>query len=71
MKKRVSKSAGKFKCDMKDRGPESAVYGLGFLGALVYYITTATSLSAAIIGFLKALIWPAFLVFEVMKFLGM
>ncbi len=52
-------------------GSGGALYGLGFLGALVYYITTATSLWEGVIGVLKALLWPAFLVFELLKFLGM
>jgi len=52
-------------------GTGGAIYGLGFLGALVYYLTTAASLLAGFIGFLKALVWPAFLVYGVFKFLGM
>ncbi|HVN65397.1 MAG TPA: hypothetical protein VMT31_02140 [Methanomicrobiales archaeon] len=64
-----------FKCNMKGHmhchGCGSAIYGLGFMGALVYYLTTATSLLGGFIGFLKALVWPAFLVFGVLKFLGM
>jgi len=51
-------------------GSGSAIYGLGFLGALFYYLTTATSLWAGIIGVLKALFWPAFLVYELLRFLG-
>lgn len=46
------------------------VYGLGFVGALVYYISQATSFWGGVIGFLKAVVWPAFLVFELLKFLG-
>jgi hypothetical protein len=46
-------------------------YFLGFLGAATYYISTATSFGAGFLGFLKALVWPAFLIFELMKFLGM
>lgn len=52
-------------------GPAGAVYGLGLIGALVYYITTATSFWVGVLGVLKALVWPAFLVFAAMKFLGM
>jgi len=52
-------------------GSGSAIYGLGFLGALFYYVTTATSLWAGIIGVIKAILWPAVLVFELMKYLGM
>jgi len=48
-----------------------AVYGLGFIGAAVYYISTATSFWMGILGVLKAIVWPAFLVYELLKFLGM
>lgn len=52
-------------------GGGSAFYGLGFIGALAYYVTTAPDLVGIIIGILKAIFWPAFLVFELMKYLGM
>ncbi|MBU0760158.1 MAG: hypothetical protein KJ600_00055 [Nanoarchaeota archaeon] len=45
-------------------------YFLGFLGAAVYYISTATGFWVGVLGVLKALVWPAFLVFELLKFLG-
>ena len=48
-----------------------AVYGLGFIGAVVYYISHATGFWMGVLGFLKALVWPAFLVYELMKYLGM
>ena len=51
-------------------GGGSAVYGLGFLGALVYYLTTATDLWSGAFGIVKAILWPAFLVHGVLKFLG-
>ena len=64
-----------WKCNMKGHmychGSGGAMYGLGFIGALVYYLTRATGLLAGFIGFLKALVWPAFLVYGVLKFLGM
>lgn len=47
-----------------------AVYGLGLIGSAVYFISTATSFTAGVIGFLKALVWPAFLMYEAFKFLG-
>jgi hypothetical protein len=49
----------------------SAVYGLGFVGAAVYYISTATGFWIGVLGVLKAIVWPAFLVFGLLKFLGM
>jgi hypothetical protein len=51
-------------------GGNGAVYGLGFVGAAVYFIGPVTSFGAGVIGFLKALVWPAFLVYEAFKFLG-
>jgi len=54
------------------RNPGSApVYGLGFLGALVYYIGNATTLWLGVLGFFKAVIWPAMLVYELLKYLNM
>ncbi len=47
-----------------------AFYGLGFLGSAVYYISTATSFGAGVVGVFKALVWPAFLVYDLFKFLG-
>ena len=48
----------------------NAVYGLGFIGAAVYFIAKASTFGAGVIGFLKACVWPAFLVFEAFKSLG-
>ncbi len=48
-------------------GGNGAIYGLGFLGAAIYYISTATGFWMGVLGFLKALVWPAFLVFGLLK----
>ena len=45
-------------------------YFLGFIGAAVYYIQVAESFMAGVIGFLKALVWPAFLVYDALKYLA-
>ncbi|OGC22195.1 hypothetical protein A2291_01210 [candidate division WOR-1 bacterium RIFOXYB2_FULL_42_35] len=47
------------------------VYCLGAVGALVYYISTAASFWLGVIGVLKAMVWPAFLVYGLLKMLGM
>ncbi len=52
-------------------GCGGAFYFLGFIGAAVYYISTAPDIWMAMLGFLKALVWPAFLVYEVLVFIGM
>jgi len=46
-----------------------AVYGLGLLGALVYYLQTATSFWDGVVGILQALLWPAFLVYHLLGFI--
>jgi hypothetical protein len=51
-------------------GSASAVYGLGFIGAVVYYISTAATFWIGVLGLLKAIVWPAFLVYEALKALG-
>jgi hypothetical protein len=46
-------------------------YGLGLIGAAVYYIAHAAGFWAGVLGFLKALVWPAFVVYKLMEHLGM
>lgn len=53
------------------RGGSAPVYGFGFLGALVYYIGHATTLGLGVLGFFKAILWPAMLVYELLKYLNM
>jgi hypothetical protein len=65
------RSRGHMMKHMCCHGSGGALYGLGFLGALVYYLTTATSLWTGFLGIIKAILWPAFLVFGAMKYLGM
>lgn len=50
-------------------GGQGALYGLGFIGTAVYFIGNASSFWIGVGGFLKALVWPAFLVYEAFKFL--
>lgn len=47
----------------------NAVYGLGFIGALIYFISSATSFWMGALGVLKAMVWPAYLVYELLKLL--
>jgi hypothetical protein len=49
----------------------NAIYGLGLIGAAVYFISHATSFWMGVLGFLKAIVWPAFLIYQAFKQLGM
>jgi hypothetical protein len=52
-------------------GAASGVYGLAFLGALVYYIQHAHTFVEGLLGLLKALVWPAMIVYKLLAFLRM
>ena len=48
------------------RGCGGGVYGLGFLGAAIYYIQQATGFWNGVLGILKAAVWPAFVVYKLL-----
>ncbi len=50
-------------------GSSSAVYGLGFVGALIYFIQHATGFWIGVLGILKAMVWPAILIYKLLEFL--
>lgn len=58
------------KKEMTQHAPHSAIYGLGFIGAAIYFISHAAGFWAGVLGILKALVWPAFLVYEALKAVG-
>lgn len=53
----------------KDGG--NGVYFFGMVGAAIYYIQHATTFWAGVIGILKALVWPAFLVYSGLSYFGL
>jgi hypothetical protein len=55
---------------IQENASSNAVYGLGLIGAAIYFISTATSFWIGVLGFLKAIVWPVFLVYEAFKHLG-
>ncbi len=46
------------------------IYFVGFIGAAIYFISQATDFGTGVIGLLKAIVWPAYLVFEALTALG-
>lgn len=56
-------------CGSNCGGVGGGFYGLGFLGALIYYIQQADGFWVGVLGFLKALVWPAILIYKLMEFL--
>lgn len=55
----------------KNAGSGSAIYGLAFLGALFYFIQHAATFWMGVLGFIKALFWPAVLIYKMLEFLKM
>ena len=51
------------------RSTSEAVYGFGLIGAWIYYFTHAATFWLGVLGFLKGIVWPAMLVYEVLKYL--
>lgn len=71
MKKRKTKKMSKRdKCCTNNCGGSGCLYGLGLIGAAIYYIGHAGTFWLGVLGFLKALVWPVFFVLELLKFVG-
>ena len=51
-------------------GGGGAVYGLGFIGALVFFLQHATSFWMGVLGILKAIVWPALLIYKLLGMAG-
>jgi len=48
-----------------------SVYGLASIGAAVYFIQHSASFWEGVLGFIKALVWPAILMYKLLEFLKM
>lgn len=51
-------------------GSGGAVFGLGFIGALLWFWQQASGLGEHVVALLKACVWPAFLVYQAFKAMG-
>lgn len=51
-------------------GASDAVYGFGLIGAWVYYVSHAATFGMGVLGILKGIVWPAILVYELLKYLN-
>ena len=51
------------------RNAGDAVYGLGFIGAAVYFVQQAPTFWLGVLGVLKAIVWPALMVYGLLDFL--
>lgn len=51
------------------KGGGDAVYAFGLAGAAVFYIQQASGFGEVIVALLKAFVWPAFTVYDLLKFI--
>jgi hypothetical protein len=56
---------------MKHNSAFGGIYGLAFIGAAVYFIQHSASFWEGVLGFFKALVWPAMLMYKLLEFLKM
>jgi hypothetical protein len=54
---------------IRSGGGADAVYGIGMIGAWVYYLKRATTNQERALGIAKGFAWPAFLVYALLVFL--
>jgi hypothetical protein len=52
-------------------GSGGALYGLGIIGAAVYYMQHAPTFWIGVLGIIKAVFWPAFVLYRVLELLKM
>jgi len=60
--------------EQKGRGAAqsgAAIYGLGMIGAMIYFISHASTFWIVVLGILKGIIWPVLLVYGLFSHLGM
>ncbi|OGF51271.1 MAG: hypothetical protein A2044_04085 [Candidatus Firestonebacteria bacterium GWA2_43_8] len=66
--------AKKEKCEKKwhhHADTSGGVYGLAFVGALIYFLQRADSFWTVVLGILKAIIWPVLVVYHLLKYLNL
>lgn len=70
------KNSGEGECcppnsNKRGNAASGGVYGLAFVGALVYFLQNADTFWVGVLGVLKAIVWPAILIYNVLQFLNM
>ena len=58
----------KDKCGNGCGACNGGIYFIGFIGAAVFYIQQSYTFWQGVVGVLKALVWPAFLVYHLLGF---
>ena len=54
---------------MKHNGIWGTIYGSAFIGAVIYFIQHATSFWDGVWGVIRAMFWPAVLMYKLLEYL--
>jgi hypothetical protein len=57
--------------DKRVTNQSSAVYFMGFIGSLIYFIQNSSGFVSVLLGILKSFVWPAILIYKALAFLQM
>jgi hypothetical protein len=55
---------------INDHGPSGFIFFVAFVGAAVYFVHQSAGFWGFILAILKAMVWPAFVMFHVLQLLG-
>lgn len=55
---------------INQHGPMGFVMFVAFVGAFMYFLQYAHNFGAVIFAFIKALVWPGFVIYHLMHFLA-
>lgn len=58
-------------CKRHGDGSWGAYYGLGVIGAAIYFVGQAAGFWSIVLALLKSIVWPVFLVYGLLRFLGL
>lgn len=70
IKEKETEKCDSSNCHCHRGGAQEAIYGLGMIGALFYFLKGVTGFGAIILGIGKAVFWPALVVFKILGMLG-
>ena len=56
---------------VRSGGTSDVIYGMAFIGAAIYFIQHAAGFWMGVLGILKAIVWPAIVIYQLLGFLKM
>ncbi|MFZ5433210.1 MAG: hypothetical protein ACOZB3_05480 [Calditrichota bacterium] len=65
----ADEGCGSARKNIQQCSTSGAIYGLGMIGAAVYFIQHSTGFWMGVLGVIKAIIWPAMIVYKALELL--